>query len=81
METNVGKARLTGILSHEAYFAFTPPGKPESLELLALDVWMDASGLAAYYEDAELRDGFRKIFMEPPSVSTWIHPVGEWAEW
>ena len=81
MEDNVGKARLTGILSHEAYVAFTPPGRPESLELLALDVWMDVSLTAAYYQDAEWRDVFQKIFVEPPSVSTWIHPVGDWAEW
>ena len=34
MEKNIGRARLAETLSHEAYFAFTPPEKPESLELL-----------------------------------------------
>ena len=47
MEKNVSEARVAGTLSHEAYFAFTPLGEPESLELLALDVWMDASGMTA----------------------------------
>ena len=80
MEKNVSKARAAGTLSHEAYFAFTPPGKAESLELLALDVWMDASGMAAYYQDAEEQGGFQRLFAEAPSVSTWISPAGEWAE-
>jgi len=69
MEKNVSKARVAGTLSHEAYFAFTPPGKPESLELLALDVWMDASGMAAYYQDAEWQGGFQRLFAEPPPLS------------
>jgi hypothetical protein len=77
----VNKARKASSLSHEAFFRLAPPNTPEALEFFAVDVWMSASGMAAYYEDPEFLRGFQELFAGPPSTSTWAHPAGNWVEW
>jgi hypothetical protein len=77
----VNAARKAGDLSHDAYFRLAPPGTPEALEFLAVDVWMDAQGMAAYYQDPEFLKAADTLFAGPPVASTWVHPAGDWVEW
>jgi len=75
------KARKLGYLSHEAYFRLTPPGSPESLELLAVDVWSNLDGMNEYYSDADFNHAFDGFFTSEPSTLVLKHPAGEWVEW
>jgi len=77
----VNKARKAGALSHEAFFRLASPNTPEALEFFAVDVWMNASDMDAYYREPELMQGFQELFAGPPTTSTWVHPAGEWVEW
>jgi hypothetical protein len=77
----LNKARMAGILSHEAYLRLSPPGTPETLEFFAVDVWMNASGMAQHYADPEFLHAFQELFVAQPSTSRWVHPAGDWVEW
>ena len=75
------QARRAGNVSHEAYLRLAPPNTPEALEFLAVDVWMNAEGMARHYADPDLGRDIMDLFSSEPSISTWTHPYGEWAEW
>ena len=77
----VNKARMAGDVSHEAYLRLAAPDSPEALEFLAVDVWMNASGMGQYYNDPEFLSAFQDLFAAPPSTSVWVHPAGDWVEW
>jgi quinol monooxygenase YgiN len=77
----VNKARRAGALSHDAYLRLAPPDSPEALEFFAVDVWMNASGMAQFFQDPELQRGFQELFAAPPATSMWVHPEGDWVEW
>jgi len=74
-------ARLAGDLTHDVYFKLAAPGEAESLEFLAIDVWMDSSGMAAYYQNPDFQAGVKKLFTAPPTVTTWAQTAGDWSEW
>jgi quinol monooxygenase YgiN len=78
---SVNQARAAGDMSHEAFFRLTPPGAPESLEWFAVDVWHDAAGMAAYYNNPAFMSALMGMFSAPPDASVWSHPAGEWVEW
>jgi hypothetical protein len=78
---NVNKARMAGNMSHEAYFKMVPPGNNEPMELIAIDVWMNGSGMSRFYQDSDSQRGLQELFNGTPSTSTWIHPPGDWVEW
>src|SRR5262249_6876802 len=73
----VNQARAAGNLSHDVYFRLAQPGTPESLELLAVDVWMDPAGMAATYANPAYAEVFGQIFSAMPVSSTWQEPAGE----
>ena len=75
------KARKLGNLSHEAYFGLTPPGAPESLELLGVDVWTNLEGMNEYYSDPDFTHAFDGFYTSEPSTLVLKHPAGEWVEW
>jgi hypothetical protein len=77
----VNQARMAGNVSHDVYFRLAQPGSPESLELLAVDVWMDGAGMAATYTNPAYGSIFTKLFSGPFVASTWQEPAGEWVEW
>jgi quinol monooxygenase YgiN len=74
-------ARQAGDLSHEVYFRLTSPGEPESLEFLAIDVWVNLEGMTTYYQIPQLQEGFSQLFSAPPEVSMWAQSTGDWQEW
>jgi hypothetical protein len=78
----INKARALGQQSHEVYFRLAPPGSAESLELLAVDVWMDAQGMNELYGNSEYLGPFAKLFVDRPQTSVWTRPAGgRWVEW
>jgi quinol monooxygenase YgiN len=77
----VNKSRMAGNMSHDAYFKLAPPGTPETLELLAIDVWMNTAEMNNYYQDPQFQRSFQELFTTPPATSAWNHPTGEWVEW
>jgi hypothetical protein len=79
--SQIKKARMAGAVSHQAYFRLASPEAPEALEFFAVDVWMRAAEMRAFYEDPEFLGGFQDLFVAPPATSVWTHPAGDWVEW
>jgi hypothetical protein len=77
----INKARMAGAVSHQVYFRLAPPDAPEALECFAVDVWMRAAEMRAFYEDPEFVRGLQDLFVASPATSIWTHPAGEWVEW
>jgi hypothetical protein len=77
----INSARKLGQVSHDVYFRMTPPGQPPSLELLGVDLWQDAEGMATFYRDPIHLAPLRDLFSAPPVASTWRQPPGQWVEW
>lgn len=77
----VNAARLAGDLSHDVYFRMAAPGSPEELEMLAVDVWMDGTGMNAFYQNPDFAAGIQKLFSAAPTVSIWTQTTGDWVEW
>lgn len=76
-------ARMLGQVSHHVYFRATQPGEPASTELLGVDVWHDADGMAKFYSNVEgmAASGIYDVFAGKPATSVWKQPAGEWVEW
>lgn len=72
-------ARRRGLVSHEIFIELARPGDP--LELLGLDLWCDAEGMAEHYADATHMRGLGSAFAGAPRTSVWEQPRGEWSEW
>jgi hypothetical protein len=77
----INAARLEGQVSHEIFFRMSDPGQPPSLEVLGVDVWMDAEGMGRFYADPKHLAPLGSIFTGPPQTSTWKRPAGSWVEW
>lgn len=77
----INATRMAGQVSHEIFFRMTPPDQPQALDLLGVDVWMDADGMERFYSNPQNMAPLRDIFSEPPATSTWKRPSGEWVEW
>lgn len=81
-EQHVKTARANGIVSHEFYVRMAAPGSPEAMEILGVDIWMNAEGMMKHYMSPEFQNsGLYKMFTGKPSSSTWVHPKGDWVEW
>ena len=81
VKDTVNAARIEGQVSHEIFFRMTPPGHPATLDLLGVDVWMNAEGMARFYSNPQHMAPLRDIFTGKPTTSTWKRPDGEWVEW
>lgn len=79
--SQINAAHAAGDISHEAYFMFTPPDAPESMDFLAVDVWTDAAGMNAYYSNPDFQSGVMQLFTAAPDISLWNQTTGEWVEW
>jgi hypothetical protein len=81
VKSSSNAARKLGQVSHEVFYRMTPPGEHESLELLAVDTWMDGAGMQAFYADPDHLAPLKDIFAGPPATSMWRQPPGAWIEW
>jgi hypothetical protein len=79
--SGINGACAAGDLSHDVYFALSAPGTADSLDFLAVDVWMSSDGMAKYYANPDFQAGFKKLFTAPPTFSTWVQTSGDWMEW
>jgi hypothetical protein len=77
----INAARMLGQVSHQMFYRVTPPGEPASNELIGLDVWHDAEGMAKFYADTTAAQGLYRVFTAPPVTSIWKQPAGQWVEW
>jgi hypothetical protein len=77
----INRARMEGQVSHEVFFRMSEPGQPPSLDLLGVDVWMDAAGMGRFYSDPQHMAPLGSIFTAAPKMSTWRRPTGSWVEW
>lgn len=75
------KARARGLLSHEVFIKLVPPGQDAPLELLGVDVWCDADGMAEHYADPSEMQGISAAFTGAPDPSVWAQAPGSWSEW
>jgi hypothetical protein len=74
---SINAGRLAGQISHQMYFK----AEPDSLELLAVDHWMDAEGMTKTYASSPHLKPLADIFAGPPTTSVWKQPAGSWVEW
>ena len=74
-------AHRAGLASHEVWVRLAPPGSPEAMEILGLDVWTNVDGLRAFYDDHEFEHAFEGVFTAEPQTWTLHRPAGEWVEW
>jgi hypothetical protein len=77
----INAGRLAGQISHQVFFRLAPPDAPPSLELLGVDVWMDAEGMSRVYDDRAHLAPIADVFAEAPTTSRWKQPAGSWVEW
>ena len=77
----VNAARILGQVSHQVFYRLTPPGEPPSLELIGIDIWMDAEGMGKFYGDPKHVAPLGPVFAAPPAASVWKQPAGSWVEW
>jgi hypothetical protein len=79
---HVKAARANGLMSHDFYIRMATPGSPEALEVIGIDIWMNAEGMMKHYMSPEFQQsGLYNMFSGKPSSSTWVHPKGEWVQW
>lgn len=81
METTrkaVNGNRAKGLMAREWYFR---ADKPDALEAIGVDVWFDAEGMAAIYNDPDEMKPLANLFTGKPITSVWQKPAGQWVEW
>lgn len=74
-------ARARGLLTHEVFLKVSPPGDSAPPEVLGLDVWCDAKGMAEHYADPNELKGLSGAFAGKPNPTTWQQAAGGWSEW
>ena len=80
-KASMSAARRAGQISHHVFYRMTGPGEPPSLDLLGVDVWMDAASMGGFYSDPQHLAPLKDAFAGPPVTSVWKQPAGEWREW
>ncbi len=89
---SINAARMAGQISHEVFFpapsgpsggtaTTTATGQPETVEILGVDVWMDADGMRRFYAEPKHLAPLAGLFVAPPTTSMWERPAGNWVEW
>ena len=77
----INAARMEGQISHDVYFRMSSPGQPPSLDLMGVDVWMDAQGMGRFYAEAKHIAPLDDVFVGAPVTSVWRSPGSHWIEW
>lgn len=70
--------RAKGLMAREWYFR---ADRPDALEAIGVDVWFDADGMAAIYNDPDEMKPLGALFTGKPMTSVWQKPKGQWVEW
>ena len=75
------QSRAKGLMRRDWYFRLARPGESAQPEAIGVDVWFDAEGMKAVYEDSAEMDGLDGLFTGEPDLSSWRKPEGAWVEW
>lgn len=79
--SGVNEARKLGLMSHRTYFRFSPPGAPESTEMISIQTWFDGEGMQKFYADDSANAAFDALFTAEAEATVWTRPAGTWVEW
>ena len=78
LKRGANTARAKGLMMREWFFR---ADQPKSLELIGVDIWFDAKGMAEVYADPAELTVFGDLFTARPETSVWQKPAGQWVEW
>jgi hypothetical protein len=81
LAATVNQARRHGLVAHRVCTRVANPGEAAALEVIGLDLWMDAGEMDQYYNLGVGFDLLGPIGTAPPSTSTWVSAPGDWTEW
>lgn len=79
--TTINRSRRHGIVSHSVWARVPAPGEQPALEVLGVDMWMDADQMNGYYDLGIGFDHLGPVFAGPPDTSIWQSAPGDWTEW
>ncbi len=79
--TTINRSRRHGIVSHSVWARVPAPGEQPALEVLGVDMWMDADQMNGYYDLGIGFDHLGPVFACPPDTSIWQSAPGDWTEW
>jgi hypothetical protein len=77
----INRSRRHGIVSHSVWTRVPAPGEQPALEVLGVDMWMDADQMTGYYDLGLGFDHLGPVFAGPPDTSVWRSAPGNWTEW
>jgi hypothetical protein len=77
----INRSRRHGLVSHSVWTRVPGPGEPQALEVLGVDMWMDAGQMNGYYDLGLGFDHLGPVFAAPPDTSVWQSAPGDWTEW
>jgi hypothetical protein len=79
LEAKLPDARRRGQISHELFVRIPRPDAPNEAEILGIDLWCDAAGMAEHYAGPQ---PVYKVFVGKPHTSVWQQAHGGlWSEW
>ncbi len=79
-DSKINAARAAGIVSHEIWVPIPMPGVTPAVEVLGVDLWVDAAAMDAYYAAADY-SALGAVFTGAPVTSTWTPAGSDWVEW
>jgi hypothetical protein len=79
--TTINTARSYGMVSHSNWLRIPNPGETPTLEVMGVDLWMDADRMNEYYDLSLGFDHFGAAFAGAPDTSVWQSAPGDWVEW
>lgn len=81
LAATVNQARRHGLVAHRVMTRVPNPGEQPTLEVIGIDVWMDAADMDRYYDKGLGFDLLEPVHSGPPNSSTWESAPGDWTEW
>ncbi|HEY6782381.1 MAG TPA: hypothetical protein VI296_04035 [Candidatus Dormibacteraeota bacterium] len=77
----INTARSYGMVSHSNWLRVPNAGEAPTLEVIGVDVWMDADRMNEYYDLSLGFEHFGAAFAGAPDTSVWRSAPGDWVEW
>jgi hypothetical protein len=81
LAASVNQARRHGLVAHRVFTRVPDPGAEPSLEIIGVDLWMDAADMDRYYELGIGFDLLGPVQAGAPDTSIWEAAPGDWVEW
>ena len=79
LEPKLSDARRRGQITHELFLRIPMPGGPSEPEIIGIDQWCDAAGMAEHYREVQ---AVYDAFVGKPQTSVWQQAIGGvWSEW